>query len=120
METAGWILSVAASVMLILCISRYFSGLAFDEHMERGKDRLDAGFSGEALNEFRRCVVIRPGEGIAYLMRGEAYFRCGQREDAMEDLERAMRLLPEGNHREEAAQKLASIKRGIEILRPLN
>ncbi|WP_310483381.1 tetratricopeptide repeat protein, partial [Chamaesiphon sp. VAR_48_metabat_403] len=70
----------------------------------------DAGNSQGAIASYERAIQIRPKYALAYLNRGIAYARAGNRDRAIADFQFAAKLFKEVGNLDRANQALNLIK----------
>jgi len=63
-------------------------------HVALGLALNAAGFSQEAIHEFKKAISLNPHAGEAYLNIGHIYFTQGKYEDAIPFFQKAMQLRP--------------------------
>ena len=64
-------------------------------HFSLGKALMDAGEFGEAIGSFERTIVLNPQFSKAYQLLGQCYAKTGQRDLAVQTLQRGYRVAEE-------------------------
>ena len=63
--------------------------------LDRGHESIQLKDFQEAVECFSRVIALRPDVAAGYRARARAYLELGQRTDALNDLDRAIRLKPD-------------------------
>jgi pilus assembly protein FimV len=73
-------------------------------HKDLGIAYLEMGLYADAIEEFKAIADVPHHGGFAHSMLGRCYLRLDNREDAIAHLERALRLMDDGDRRWEQVE----------------
>ena len=69
-------------------------GTTFEEKLANGIALMESGEYTRAVDAFKGCIALEPGNSEGYFYLGEAYSELGQADDAIAALKKGLDLAP--------------------------